>query len=375
MKKITTIICCVLLLSDANAQDCNKEVIMNAKGKWTMLANNVVYPEKTFPSNQYSQLYTRLDKIANLFQQAYPQPTGIDAKWYRSIRGAAIVKNGPVPYQFNSLYLGWYCNQNLHKLMLGTETGTWAYVFVNDLHWFLNDQYDQLWMKINNTTVYFLPPTKEQWKGMTVYAVSANRDISKAVLITQNDELPYKPVSRLSFLQALKEKVETDKKNQLEAQNKTPLKTDAEEEKIRQNELAYIEKNYPVASQAKAKERYLKNYKSDKQRREEDLQRSAKYYDDRLKIIDDVWKNETNEELQQPAIIESTINFKGFTTLEKGRMLVVIDPSYFNMQLPKYVPQIIMLYWQWDNSAPAENFKKQIEENFPIDKLKAMIDK
>ncbi len=356
------------------AQDCNQATI-NAKGKWTMLANNVVYPEKTFPSNQYSQLYTRLDKIANLFQQAYPQPTGIDAKWYRSIRGAAIVKNGPVPYQFNSLYLGWYYNQNLHKLMLGTETGTWAYVFVNDLHWFLNDQYDQLWMKINNTTVYFLPPTKEQWKGMTVYAVSANREISKAVLITQNDQLPYKPVSRLSFLQALKETVETDKKNQLEAMNKTPPKTDAEEEKIRQNELAYIEKNYPVASQAKAKERYLKNYKSDKQRREEDLQRSAKYYDDRLKIIDDVWKNETNEELQQPAIIESTINFKGFTTLEKGRMLVIIDPSYFNTQLPKYVPQIIMLYWQWDNSAPAENFKKQIEENFPIDKLKAMIDK
>ena len=56
-------------------------------------------------------------------------------------------------------------------------------------------------------------------------------------------------------------------------------------------------------------------------------------------------------------------------------MLVVIDPSYFNMQLPKYVPQIIMLYWQWDNSAPAQNFKKQVEENFPIDKLKAMIDK
>ena len=375
MKKITTIISCVLLLSDANAQDCNKEVIMNVKGKWTALANNVVYPEKTFPSNQYSQLYTRLDKIANLFQQAYPQPTGIEAKWYRSIRGAAIVNNGPAPYQFNSLYLGWYCNQNLHKLMLGDETGTWAYVFVNDLHWFLNDQYDQLWMKINNTTVYFLPPAKEQWKGMTVYAVSANRDISKAVLITQNDQLPYKPVSRLSFLQALKEKVETDKKNQLEAMNKTPPRTDAEEEKIRQNELAYIEKNYPVASQAKAKERYLKNYKSDKQRREEDLQQSAKYYDDRLKIIDNVWKNETNEELQQPAIIENTINFKGFTTLEKGRMLVVIDPSYFNMQLPKYVPQIIMLYWQWDNSAPAQNFKKQIEENFPIDKLKSMIDK
>ncbi len=375
MKKIIAIISSLFLVSSANAQDCNKETIMNVKGKWTMLANNIVYPEKTFPSSQFSQLYSRLDKIAQMFQQAYPLPAGIEAEWYRSIRGAAIVKNGPVPYQFNSLYLGWYCNTNVHKLMLGDETGTWAYVFVNDLHWFLNDQYDQLWMKINNTTVYFLPLVKEQWKGMNVYAVSANHDKSKAVLIMQSDQLPYKPVNRLSFLQAYKEKVETDKKNQLDAMSKTPPRTDAEEEKIKQNELAYIEKNYPVANQAKAIERYLKNYKSDKQRREEDLQRSAKYYDDRLKIMEDVWKNETNEELRQPAIIENSINFKGFSTLEMGRMLVVIDPSYFNMQLPKYVPQIIMLYWQWDNSAPAQNFKKQIEEKFPVEKLKEMIDK
>ena len=94
------------------AQDCNKEVIMNVKGKWTTLANNIVYPEKTFPSNQYSQLYTRLDKIANMFQQAYPQPTGIEAKWYRSIRGAAVVKNGPC------------LTSSIHYTSAGTATRT-----------------------------------------------------------------------------------------------------------------------------------------------------------------------------------------------------------------------------------------------------------
>ena len=56
-------------------------------------------------------------------------------------------------------------------------------------------------------------------------------------------------------------------------------------------------------------------------------------------------------------------------------MLVTIDPSYFNMQLPKYVPQSIMLYWQWDKSARAQDIKREIEENFPLDKLKAMLDK
>jgi hypothetical protein len=34
-----------------------------------------------------------------------------------------------------------------------------------------------------------------------------------------------------------------------------------------------------------------------------------------------------------------------------------------------------VLYWSWDKNGPAQDFKKQFEDNFPIDKLKAMIDK
>jgi hypothetical protein len=46
MKKIIAIISSLFLLSGANAQDCN-DADRNAKGKWTMLANNVVDPERT----------------------------------------------------------------------------------------------------------------------------------------------------------------------------------------------------------------------------------------------------------------------------------------------------------------------------------------
>ncbi len=56
-------------------------------------------------------------------------------------------------------------------------------------------------------------------------------------------------------------------------------------------------------------------------------------------------------------------------------MLVTPDPGYFNMKLPHYVPQFMVLLWEWDKNAPALDFKKQIEENFPVEKLQAMLDK
>ena len=46
-----------------------------------------------------------------------------------------------------------------------------------------------------------------------------------------------------------------------------------------------------------------------------------------------------------------------------------------SVSLPCVVPQIIVLYWSWDKYTPALNFNKAIEENFPANKLKEMIDK
>jgi hypothetical protein len=36
---------------------------------------------------------------------------------------------------------------------------------------------------------------------------------------------------------------------------------------------------------------------------------------------------------------------------------------------------LIVLYWSWDKNSAALNFNKAMEENFPVDKLKEMIDK
>jgi hypothetical protein len=66
-----------------------------------------------------------------------------------------------------------------------------------------------------------------------------------------------------------------------------------------------------------------------------------------------------------------------FTTIEEGgRMLITENPAYIRKDLPKFVPQLIIMHWQWNEGyVAAEHFRKMLEENFPIEKLQAMIDK
>ena len=140
MKKIIPFICCFFFLSYANtqAQNCDNVAIMNVKGSWKKRSDANMKADK----NQ-AQIISRIDNISKLFQNAYPDVKGMAAGWYRTMEGNPAINNGPVSYQFNSLYLAWYCNQNLHKLMLGAETGTWAYVFINDFGWFMGDRHDK----------------------------------------------------------------------------------------------------------------------------------------------------------------------------------------------------------------------------------------
>lgn len=375
VNKIVTAVLFVLLFQISFAQQpCNADIIMNVKGAWKKRSDANIKADK----NQ-AQFFNRLDGISKLFQTAYPDPKGIEAGWYRTMEGNPMINNGPTPYQFSSLYLGWYCNENLHKLMLGTETGTWSNVYINSFGWFMTHQYDELPDKIEGATAFLFPKKIGEWKGFPLYEPSTNTNKCKAILITRNNQLPYKAVTRSQFLKSMKEKIEANKKVQIDVENKMVVRTDAEQEAAKQSGMDNALKYAPPNRIEERKANYLKNYKTDQQRKEENIQRAQKYYDGLIKGIDDAWKNLNEDELKEPAIVDNVsyaFLFKGFTTLEKGgRMIVFVNNDYFNLKLPRYVPQLIVLYWEWDKNAAAQNFKNQLEETFPVDKLKAMIDK
>ena len=60
---------------------------------------------------------------------------------------------------------------------------------------------------------------------------------------------------------------------------------------------------------------------------------------------------------------------------EGGQMLVTENPKYLKKDLPKYVPQFMVLYWSGAFPPPHSKMAALMLANFPIEKLQAMIDK
>ena len=374
MKILLLFLIPVLFINTSFAQQpCNVDVMMNVKGNWKKTGDANMHADK----NQ-AQIISRIDAVGKLYQTAYPEPKGLEANWYRTMAGSPAINNGPTPYQFNSFYPIWYCNEHLHKLRLADETGTWSFVYVNSFGWFMTNQSDKAGFSIEGADAWLLPKKIGEWKGLALYKPSGSVDNNKAILITHDNQLPYKPVSRLQFLQSLKAKIEAEKKVQHDAGEKQVVRSEAEEEAAKQKGLQNVEKSTPPQYWEQRKAGYLKNYKTDEQRKRENIRLSDGYFDGKLKPLNDELNNENSHDLQQPAIVNNDYTgvFKGFSTDEKGgRMIVLINTAYFNLSLPHYVPQLIVLYWSWDKSVAVQSFKKQFEENFPLDKLKAMIGK
>lgn len=317
---------CFAIARVASAQDdCTDQALMAMKGGWK---------KRPDANMRYAQNQTHinlcLDSISKIFQSACPEPKGLEAAWYRSMSDP-VVPGGPPAYIFNSLYLPWYCNKNLHKMMLSDETGTWAYVFVNSLGWFLSSQYDQLGITVDGANAFLLPLKRGTWKGYDCYQPSGHGPSGSCILLTNGNRRPWKPISQQVYLQSWRAFLEGLRKKTAGSGGTGP-----------------------------------------------GAEKMNKYYEDKLKLVDDYLGHTSQDVLGQPALIgpSEKSGFEGHFSSEAkgGRMAVTVDPDYFSKQNPGYVPQMMVLYWRWGNDAASQNFKKQFETDFPVERLSALLD-
>lgn len=306
------------------------DFILSIKGKWKKETDDFIFPDKTFPKNQYQYLTARTDSIHLLVKQTITDLSGLEPYWHTVINGQSYISGGAVPYQYNSRYHDYYCNQNLKKILLSGETGTWIYVFVNRLSWFM---YEVDTLDINDDgkirTVYRLPPKIGKWKGFDVYELNISTWFtSRSIILGRNGKVPWRSLTQKQYLTGLKNSY--------------------------QKQITMMKKGSWFES---------------------DLAK-------RLQYITDYLLRTGEETLQQPVIIDPKSGIWGFNGKfgdeEAGGFRLVLSglgEKYFDKSLPRYVPQLIQLYWSYGYTSPEQNFKKQFEENFPLEKLKAMIDK
>lgn len=364
-------------------QPCNDEGIMNTKGSWKKKPDANVSPDPAFPKSQFPQVTSRIDKIQKLLQAAYPEPKGIEAEWYRSISGQAAVKEGPVPYALNALFLAYFCNTYENKIAPGGETGTWFYIWANQLNsWFAD--YVKFYV-IQKQPVYLLHKRAGELKGYPVYEGNYNQTSntgtawSRAVIITREKQSPYIPVTQKQFLKAYLNFNEKRHTETIEEREKNMVvKTAAEEELEKQKYMLTLEKITPPAKLAKAKENYLKNYVSSAQRKQATIDMLKASHEKEMIPARKILADSLTGALDQPAILDynNLLQFKEFSTTNAGgRELVRLNPVYYDLSLPKSAPQLLIVYWSWDDKPPTNNWRDQMEQNFNFNVLKEMIDK
>ena len=378
MKYLFQLIVILLFASNSFAQQqCNDEIIMAVKGKWTKRS------DANMQAGNQSQLISRIDKMQQLLQAAYPEPKGIEAAWYRSMGGyyPSINKNS-VAYDLNTMFFTWYCNSNVKKLLLGTEASNSLNIWANKFEWFAEEDKDFL---VENKSVYLLTKKLGELNGFPLFAGNDNgtsntgTTYSKIILISRPGKLPYTPVSRKKYLQAfLKNKGDMQKKF-IDGLLKMPVRSDAEEEAYK-NQQMEREVNKPgnELAKEKAKANFLRGYTSQKQRQQNDIARTEKVYQQDIKAATDYLANTPDEEITKPAYMQNTSytsSFIKFAKENEGSMMVQVDDNYFNNQLPAYVPQFLVVYWHWNTEKSSMDFANHIENNFNFKALQAMLDK
>ena len=343
--------------------------IMKIKGTWKKNGDDFAFPDKTFPRDQYKFVNARVDNMFEYFKEALPALNGFEPRWNRGMRGNAYMANGAVPYSFSSSYFDYYCNTNVKKILLGDETGTWAYVFVNHLNWFCNevDSWD-IHGEGKMITIYKLPTKVGKWKETTIYEPLTHGKFCRAAVIGRDGKVPWHILSKKQYLTGLKNLLEKKKKDALQHH-------DSYEEKTKKSTEAILKNSSPEQAK-KIREQQEQNFNANQKGREN----SETFFNEKLKPIDDYLANNSDETLSEPAIIDPRAGIEGFNGSfgdeEKGGIkLITLAGKYFNNELPRYAPQFMVLYWRWTEHPTSLNFKKQFEENYPLEKLKAMIDK
>jgi hypothetical protein len=344
---------------------CNQEFLNSYKGKWLIPDTTLV----NSPTKNYAQkAKARIMAIHDLIKHVYPQPIASDAYWrgtYSKSDFAYTIKyvteDGRTQkeylkriqvegWKYYMILFAWICGENANEMWNGYPDaggGNAINVYANYLPVLTGEFSDDDVWTIDGLPIKAKMPVIGQWKGYDVVATNggyyADQNNEWLILIARNGMLPYIPVTRKQYLDRV---------------------------------IAYATKFYDkiIATNEQI---------PDKAERDEIKNRNIKAKNDAVKKLQDELEKTTRDGLLNATAVIGTdplvMNEGPIFLPEKdgGILLATDNPNYFRKDLPAYVPQLFVLSW---NRHPVKtkwetDFRKAIEENFPIERLQEMIDK
>jgi hypothetical protein len=350
---------------------CTEGFINSYKGKW-LIHNPALGP--TSVNEYHDEAVKRLNQIQNLVYQTYPQPMGSDAAWngsfgktsfadevkYELVNGDeweahAIIKNPIYRYTYGLVLCDWFCfGEKQIKNGYPEAMGAGLVIKANSLE-ILNEDFlpGNEWI-LDGRPIKKKMFTIAKLRGLDVMAgvggIYADAADSHFLLISRQGMLPYIPITRKQYLDRavlfITRTYDELTKKMLKNNGELPPQFRSPQEEIANQ----------IASNTKAKNSALK------------------------KLHDELEKTTQEGLLDAPAVVrlDPLFTTEGPVFLpesEGGCLLATENPNYLRKDLPKYAPQFFVIEVTWRNLGWSMEFKKIIEENFPLDELQALIDK
>ncbi len=375
--------------------NCSDSLLMTIKGKYIKGIDNIApLTSSILPKAQQPEALRRMDAMHKLLLEAYPQPLGMDGRWGRDLYAGLFAddvnySNGIQVCAY--MYRCTFCSNTCHpippnEVSVCADVYNYFWVYVNQIGELKSDiRLDT--MTINGRKVYMLNPLVGSWKGYDLY----NRPGENfgCVLLHRKGESPNIPVTRRQYLDYSIPWLNKFFDETIKSSQSMPVRSLEDQEEKKQKDLAKIEvdyKNNPKVRDA-IRKNFLDTYRTDQQRRDESTDKIIKLKKDGISRYEkELEKARAENLLASPAEIYSPFTITENTPIfatgpQGGKMLVTANPAYIQKDLPKYVPQFMVVYWKWVSDFPLYGgeqgvyYRKMLEANFPIEKLQAMIDK
>lgn len=344
---------------------CNNEYLKNVSGDWIHWGD----PWYAKVSKQQEQeIRRRVETIHQFVFTLTPTLSGIDAAWgihstdydFAQQARKEYLQGGQsrmsfyngiplVSYTYGVGFFQYSCGRdgqpNEMRKGYPREDGASLSVSVNTLNKFIRRDYGGTeGMQIDGRNIKTMPPVKGKWKGYTLY----HTESGDAVLLHRDGILPYIAVTRKQYLELA---------------------------------ISYFNKFFDNSLAEGAKLYEDMGMKPDPTEKEKWLKQKTnviEYYQHELTTTSKAGL------LDSPAIVSVFLNPNPLADYpifipdtEGGYRLVTENPAYFRKDLPKYIPQLFVLFtarirWLF---IPKNDPMDIIEERFPIERLQALIDK
>jgi hypothetical protein len=196
-------------------------------------------------------------------------------------------------------------------------------------------------------------------------------------LVSATDNLPYIPVTRKEYLEEATQEARIEKNKQVAAiKEKTPLRSADDQKAEKERDMEEMRQTYSGAEREMRLRHFLESYRSDEDYQKEAVEKGTAEIDSTIHLMEHLQSHLVASELNKPAVVSvPAIQFEGFEDNTPGsRMLVKVNPAYFNTSLTGEKAQCFLVCWNYNPSiAVAADLDRQLNDKSDFKKLQGLL--